>query len=63
MLIGYMRVSNAPKPKNGEEPKHGAQNFDLQMDALLAAGVECGNIYEDRASGKKDDGRRLGRLY
>ena len=25
------------------------------MDALLKAGIEPGNIYEDRASGKKDD--------
>ena len=58
MLIGYMRVSNAAKPKNGEELKatrDQAQNFDLQMDALLKAGIEPGNIYEDRASGKKDD--------
>jgi DNA invertase Pin-like site-specific DNA recombinase len=45
MLIGYMRVSKAD----------GTQVFDLQRDALLAAGVSAKNIYEDMASGKKDD--------
>ena len=45
MLIGYARVSKAD----------GSQSLDLQHDALLAAGVEPGNIYEDRASGSRDD--------
>lgn len=45
MLIGYMRVSKSD----------GTQVFDLQRDALLAAGVNDKNIYEDMASGKKDD--------
>jgi DNA invertase Pin-like site-specific DNA recombinase len=43
MLIGYMRVSTRD------------QTVDLQRDALLAAGVVLGNLYEDKASGKKDD--------
>ena len=45
MLVGYMRVSKAD----------GSQSTDLQRDALLAAGVESVNLYEDQASGKKDD--------
>src|ERR1700682_2785328 len=45
MLIGYMRVSKAD----------GSQIFDLQRDALLAAGVKRKHFYEDRASGKKDN--------
>ncbi|WP_434122606.1 recombinase family protein [Paenarthrobacter nitroguajacolicus] len=45
MLIGYMRVSKAD----------GSQTTDLQRDALLAAGIDAVSLYEDRASGKKDD--------
>ncbi|WP_131685162.1 recombinase family protein [Pseudarthrobacter sp. YALA5] len=45
MLVGYTRVSKAD----------GSQTTDLQRDALLAAGVGTDSIYEDRASGKKDD--------
>ena len=45
MLIGYARVSKAD----------GSQSLDLQRDALLAAGVDEGRIYTDRASGKKDE--------
>jgi DNA invertase Pin-like site-specific DNA recombinase len=45
MLVGYMRVSKAD----------GSQSTDLQRDALLAAGVGPGQLYEDKASGKKDD--------
>ena len=45
MLIGYMRVSKAD----------GSQTLDLQRDALLAAGVEPGHLYEDQASGKRDN--------
>lgn len=49
MLTGYMRVSKAD----------GSQSTDLQPDALLAAGVEPSNLYEDHASGKKDDRPQL----
>ena len=45
MLLGYMRVSKAD----------GSQTTNLQRDALLAAGVEPNRIYEDQASGKRDD--------
>ena len=45
MLIGYMRVSKAD----------GSQTTDLQRDALLAAGVDSIHIYEDHASGKRED--------
>ena len=45
MLVGYMRVSKA----------EGSQNTDLQRDALLEAGVEENQIYEDFASGKRED--------
>jgi len=45
MLIGYARVSKAD----------GSQTTDLQRDALLAEGVLEEYIYEDHASGKKDD--------
>ena len=44
-LIGYMRVSKAD----------GSQALDLQRDALIAAGVEPDRLYEDHASGKRDD--------
>jgi DNA invertase Pin-like site-specific DNA recombinase len=45
MLIGYMRVSKAD----------GSQACDLQRDALIVAGVEHKHIYEDQASGKRED--------
>lgn len=45
MLIGYARVSKAD----------GSQTTDLQRDALLAKGVEEKYIYQDYASGKRDD--------
>lgn len=45
MLVGYMRVSKAD----------GSQTTDLQNDALIAAGVDPERVYEDRASGKKED--------
>jgi DNA invertase Pin-like site-specific DNA recombinase len=44
-FIGYMRVSKAD----------GTQTLDLQRDALTAAGVDLAHIYEDKASGRKDD--------
>ena len=45
MMIGYMRVSKSD----------GSQVLDLQRDALLAAGVTEERLYEDLASGRKDD--------
>lgn len=45
MLVGYMRVSKAD----------GSQTTDLQRDALLAAGIDAASLYEEKASGKKDD--------
>ena len=33
----------------------GSQVFNLQHDALVAAGVEVARLYQDRASGKTDD--------
>jgi DNA invertase Pin-like site-specific DNA recombinase len=45
MLIGYIRVSKSD----------GTQLLDLQRDALETAGVTADRIYEDLASGRKDD--------
>lgn len=45
MLIGYVRVSKAD----------GSQTTDLQRDALLLEGVKEEYIYQDYASGKRDD--------
>src|SRR5690554_464217 len=45
MLIGYMRVSKAD----------GSQTTHLQRDALIKAGVDPSHIYEDQASGKRED--------
>jgi DNA invertase Pin-like site-specific DNA recombinase len=45
MLIGYMRVST-----DGDR-----QVMDLQRDGLLAAGVDERHLFEDRASGSRDD--------
>lgn len=47
MLIGYMRVSKAD----------GSQVFDLQRDALFAAGVEEDRVYSDMQSGSRHDNR------
>src|SRR5215468_1564556 len=41
MLVGYLRISTRE------------QKFDLQRDALLAAGVPAGYLYDDMASGAK----------
>ena len=41
MLVGYMRVSKAD----------GSQTTNLQRDALLAAGVDAVQLYDDHASG------------
>ena len=45
MLIGYVRVSKSD----------GSQTLAPQRDALLAEGVDPSRIYEDLASGRKDD--------
>jgi DNA invertase Pin-like site-specific DNA recombinase len=45
MQIGYSRVSKADC----------SQNLDLQNDALEKAGVHLNDIYEDHASGRKDN--------
>ena len=45
MLIGYMRVSKAD----------GSQSTDLQRDALIGAGVSPDHLYEDQASGQRDE--------
>ena len=45
MLIGYIRVSKSD----------GSQVLDLQRDALQAAGVAPDRVYQDLASGRKDD--------
>ncbi|MCV9907633.1 recombinase family protein [Brucella sp. HL-2] len=49
MLMGYARVSKTD----------GSQSLDLRQDDLRAAGVDQNNIYEDRASGSRDDRPRL----
>ena len=45
MLVGYMRVSSDSD----------RQTTDLQRDALLSAGVDSRHLFEDHASGAKDD--------
>jgi len=45
MLVGYMRVSSDSD----------RQSTALQRDALLAAGVDERHLFEDRASGARDD--------
>ena len=45
MLIGYIRVSKSD----------GRQVLDLQRDVLQAAGVAPDRVYQDLASGRKDD--------
>jgi len=45
MNIGYVRVSKSD----------GSQSLDLQKDALIKINVQTDNIYEDCASGKKDE--------
>lgn len=45
MLVGYMRVSS-----EGDR-----QTTDLQRDALIGAGVDPRHLFEDKASGARDD--------
>lgn len=45
MLIGYARIATDA----------GDQSTDLQRDALLAAGVDRRQLFEDRASGARGD--------
>jgi DNA invertase Pin-like site-specific DNA recombinase len=45
MLIGYMRVSS----------ENDRQALDLQYDALIQAGIDPRNIYQDKASGARDN--------
>ena len=45
MLIGYMRVSSDTD----------RQTTDSQRDALIAAGVDQRHLFEDKASGARDD--------
>jgi DNA invertase Pin-like site-specific DNA recombinase len=45
MLVGYMRVSSDSD----------RQTTNLQRDALLAAGVDERHLFEDKASGARDD--------
>jgi DNA invertase Pin-like site-specific DNA recombinase len=52
MLVGYMRVSSDSD----------RQNTDLQRDALLAAGVDTRHLFEDHASGAKDDRTGLAKV-
>ncbi|HGJ5900007.1 recombinase family protein [Arsenophonus apicola] len=49
MLIGYMRISSDSD----------RQTTDLQRDALLDAGVDSRHLFEDHASGIKDDRQGL----
>jgi DNA invertase Pin-like site-specific DNA recombinase len=51
MLIGYMRVSS----------ESDRQNTDLQRDALQEAGVDTRHLFEDHASGARDDRPGLAR--
>lgn len=49
MQIGYARVST-----DGDD-----QSTDLQRDALLGAGIDPRQLFEDRASGSRDDRPQL----
>ena len=45
MLVGYMRVSS----------DNDQQTTDLQRDALIGADVDSRHLFEDKASGARDD--------
>ena len=53
MLVGYMRVSTDAD----------RQVFDLQRDALLAAGVDGRHLFEDRVSGSRDTRDGLSKAF
>ncbi len=53
MLIGYARISKAD----------GSQSLDLQRDALREAGVSDDAIYEDQASGQREDRLSVTMVY
>jgi DNA invertase Pin-like site-specific DNA recombinase len=44
MLIGYKRVST----------NDGSQTFNLQKEALIAAGIQEDRVYQDLVTGKKE---------
>lgn len=50
MIFGYARISTS------------SQNLDLQVDALLKAGVDIKNIYIDKVSGIKSQRKNLSKL-
>ena len=50
MLVGYARVSTQ------------GQSLDRQIDALVEAGVDSRNIYQEKASGKRRDRPELARM-
>lgn len=52
MLVGYLRVSSETD----------RQNTALQRDALLEAGIDHRHLFEDRASGIKDDRAGLAKV-
>ena len=52
MLVGYMRVSSDSD----------RQNTDLQRDALLAEGIDARHLFEDHASGVRDDRKGLAQV-
>jgi DNA invertase Pin-like site-specific DNA recombinase len=45
MLVGYMRVSS-----DGDR-----QTTALQQDAMLSAGIDERHLFQDKASGARDD--------
>ncbi len=52
ILVGYMRVSSDSD----------RQTTALQRDALLAAGIDERHLFEDKASGARDDRPGLGKV-
>lgn len=53
MLVGYMRVSS----------ESDRQTTNLQRDALQATGIDLRHLFEDRASGAKDDRAGLTKAF
>ena len=46
---------DAGRLHEGEQGRDGSQVNDLQRDALIAANIDGRHLYEDAASGKRDD--------